>query len=238
MQRLRALPEAAFIDDQPYYETRATIDGWLLPAAPAEVFGRGEQADVPLLIGTNRDEGNFFRSSFAYAPREEFLSRLRDFYGAETGKVQELYPSESKVALQAAAARFVTDAWFVQPARQLLRGRRAAGSPAFQYEFTRNSRRFPAAGAAHAVELPYVFNTLSAEIFTAEDRKLGETIIGYWVQFAASGNPNQNGLPVWPEFERGAERYLRLGDLIEPAAGLRREACDVLDQASAALVRR
>ncbi len=238
IRKLRSLPAAAFIDGQPYYETRATIDGWLLPAAPAETFAHGEQADIPLLIGTNRDEGNFFRSSFTFATREEFLGRLRAYFGAETEKVQALYPGESKEELRTAAARFVTDAWFVQPARQMLRGRRSAGSAAFQYEFTRGSRRFPAAGAAHAVELPYVFNTLSGAVFSAEDRKLGELMMTYWVQFATTGNPNVAGLPAWPEFSRGAERYLQLGDTIEPAARLRAEACEVLDQAAAALGQR
>src|SRR6478609_8920149 len=37
------------------------VDGEWLPTAPLEAVAKGDAADVPLLIGTNRDEWNLFR---------------------------------------------------------------------------------------------------------------------------------------------------------------------------------
>ncbi len=36
------------------------VDGWVLPDEPWTVFEAGEQQNVPLLIGTNADEGAYF----------------------------------------------------------------------------------------------------------------------------------------------------------------------------------
>ena len=30
-------------------------------------------------------------------------------------------------------------------------------------------------------------------------------MVGYWTEFAKSGDPNGNGSPQWPQFERGRQ---------------------------------
>jgi hypothetical protein len=43
----------------------------------------------------------------------------------------------------------------------------------------------------------------------------------YWANFAANGDPNGKGLPLWPAFkEKTSERTMILGDKVEPGAGL------------------
>src|SRR5699024_11019800 len=41
-----------------------TVDGDLIPDHPLEVFARGQQLDIPLLIGTNSDEASFSKFMF------------------------------------------------------------------------------------------------------------------------------------------------------------------------------
>jgi para-nitrobenzyl esterase len=36
------------------------IDGYFLPDDPAAIFAQGKQNDVPLIVGSNKDEGTFF----------------------------------------------------------------------------------------------------------------------------------------------------------------------------------
>ena len=56
-------------------------------------------------------------------------------------------------------------------------------------------------GAAHGVELEYQFNLNAFGIspaFSTEQQHLSDTMIGYWTQFAKTGNPNSEGAPDWP----------------------------------------
>jgi len=80
----------------------------------------------------------------------------------------------------------------------------------------------PAFPAAHASELPYVFNNLGkAPLFpdpsdpalaaaSALDRKVADQMSSYWVNFARSGNPNGSGLPTWQEHKIGESDRARL----------------------------
>ena len=52
----------------------------------------------------------------------------------------------------------------------------------------------------------------------------------YWSQFAATGNPNGNGLPHWPAYRRETDQHLELGDTISVKSGLHREALDLFDK--------
>ena len=230
LKALRAMEAERFVKNAPYYKTRATIDGWFLPERPGEIFAAGRQANVPILVGTTRDEGNYFLGWIRFGTREEFTRRLENFYGEDAGKVAALYPGESKREVQAAASRFVTDAWFVQPARKMLQGMKGVSAPAFQYHFTRASRRYPALGSPHAIELRYVFNTLNPGTAEKEDLELAGKMMKYWIQFSKTGDPNVEGLPAWPEYDGKKPSFLELGAEIREEAGLRDDNCDALDR--------
>jgi para-nitrobenzyl esterase len=62
-----------------------------------------------------------------------------------------------------------------------------------------------------------VFDHLGQEPWnwSPKDRALADTIAGYWVNFASSGDPNGAGRPAWPRFRAADGPILRLD---EPAA--------------------
>ena len=99
-------------------------------------------------------------------------------------------------------AQVVTDLVFSEPARRLARLHAAAGRRAYLYRFDVSSpaNREPHQGASHAVERPYVMGHLGILPYPAEerDRKASEAMMGYWVAFARSGDPNGGGRPAWP----------------------------------------
>ena len=49
-----------------------------------------------------------------------------------------------------------------------------------------------------------------------EDRRFSDAMMGYWVNFARSGNPNGEGLPAWPAYRVDREQAMLFGKTIEP----------------------
>jgi para-nitrobenzyl esterase len=95
--------------------------------------------------------------------------------------------------------------------------RRTGDSPVYRYRFdlpAPPSKFHPEAAAFHSDEIEYVFGTLDTRpgaIWRDSDRALSAQIMGYWTNFAKSGNPNGAGLPPWPEYSDG-DPVLHLDD--------------------------
>jgi para-nitrobenzyl esterase len=87
--------------------------------------------------------------------------------------------------------------------------------PTYAYEF--NDENAPPAqssvpgltfplGAYHTAEIQYLFNlgaTPSSFFFTPAQIELSNAMIGYWTQFAKTGNPNSAGAPTWSQYSAG-----------------------------------
>jgi para-nitrobenzyl esterase len=73
--------------------------------------------------------------------------------------------------------------------------------PTYTYEFNDETAPslFPSGtlnfplGDSHFIEVPYLFNFGAP--FTPDQQQLSDTMIGYWTQFAKTGNPNSEGAP-------------------------------------------
>jgi para-nitrobenzyl esterase len=70
----------------------------------------------------------------------------------------------------------------------------------------------------HTSEVPYVFGTLDKlrRPWTEIDRKLSQTMMSYWTNFATTGDPNGTGMPQWPAFTKEQPVLLRIGEQIAP----------------------
>ena len=69
---------------------------------------------------------------------------------------------------------------------------------------------YPMPGAFHSSELWYVFGTLDRcwRPMEQADYDLSEQMVSYWTNFARTGNPNAEGLPLWKPCTQ-AEPYIR-----------------------------
>nr|AKJ87252.1 hypothetical protein [uncultured organism] len=206
------------------YPVHVTVDGWVMPDTSSDIFLRGEHNDVPMIVGTNTDEGTMFLGALPFNTPDAFRASIRSVYGDRADALIGLYPVASEADLFAAKNQFITDAWFVRGAKAMLVGSDKASSPAFEYHFSRRSKAMPQWGAHHALEIGYAFDNLNPAMSDEVDQRLASAMTRYWVQFAKTGNPNLSGLPVWPEYSAETDPHLELGDEIRTGTGHRRAA--------------
>ena len=210
------------------YPVAVTVDGWFMPDVSTNVYARGEHNDVPLMVGTNTDEGTMFVAVLPFATPQDFQAAMRSRYGRHAGAVLKLYSVTNAKDLAAAKNQLITDTWFVQGAKSML----SAATNSFEYHFSRRSRALPAWGAHHALEIGYAFDNLDAATADETDVRLANAMSRYWVQFAKTGNPNADGLPQWPAYKSGPDAHLELGDEIRAGVGYRRAAMATFKEAA------
>jgi len=198
------------------------IDGWFLPEDVGAAFAEHRQNDVPLLGGSNKDEGTFFLQPTTAA---KFIERSRARYGDQADAFLKLYPGSSDEEANASQlAAFRDELAFVM--RVWARAQTKTGrSKAFLYYFTHDppppagatSRGGFGSGATHGSEAQYVFqNLLPPRAWTDLDHQVSDMLSSYWVNFARNGDPNGKGLAKWPAFDdRKSDRPMVLGDQAE-----------------------
>jgi para-nitrobenzyl esterase len=205
-----------------------TVDGWVLPDAPAHAFVTGREHRVPLLAGSNA------RERTPDTTTDALIDAAKEMYGPLAGRALALYdfPGAPVDPLNGSvAAQWVVDTMYRCPVAMQLGWHAAAGNPSYQYQFDHAAPGREAVGATHSAELPYVFGIANPR-WTAVDRDLSQVMQTYWANFAATGDPNRGlqpvRVPAWPTFTTRAKQYLEFTDAGPVARdGLRRLFCDL-----------
>ncbi|HEX7880245.1 MAG TPA: carboxylesterase/lipase family protein [Candidatus Eisenbacteria bacterium] len=208
------------------------VDGVIIPDDPERLFAAGRFHRVPILIGTNADEGSIFTGATRMTTRAQFDGMLRRRFGPLADEAARLYPVAADADVEPALNRLITDASFLTPARALAR-QVATVQPdkVWMYHFTRVSPagRKNGRGAFHAAEVSYVFNRVGNTLaYDDTDRAVARAMSRTWVEFARSGRAN------WSPYSPDTESYLDIGDTLSERQHLRREACDLIDRVAAA----
>lgn len=218
----------------------ATVDGWVFPDTIYNIFAEGKQHDVPVLIGSNADEGTMFTPpSMTPAAYQEGVRRQ---YGDLADDFLTTYPAQTEEEAWTSQVDIFTDATFGWEMRTWARLMDTVPAPAYLYFFSRvppapEGDAFGHYGAYHTAEIPYVFDNfgVSASLhadrdYDETDRELSNTLASYWVNFAATGDPNGAGLPEWTAFDADADEALEIGDTIQMRRGIRQARLDLLDR--------
>ena len=212
------------------------VDGWAIPDDPLAMYRAGRQHAVPLITGMNGNEGSLMTRGMDIPDAAAFETYVRSVYPELVDEMLAHYDASSPDAAKAAIDKVIHDLFFAGPVRAHAETQAAAGAPTWLYHFTHVPPTAWGAdlGSHHAAELVYVFGTLTRREeggerplgltpvgdYTDTDTALSATMRGYWVQFAATGNPNRGGLPPWPVFDAETDRHLELSSAIAPGTGV------------------
>ena len=184
------------------------VDGNYLPANPFDPVAAPTAANVPLIIGTNRDEAALFLATDPRRRRleeSELHERLAPVLGDRFERILGTYrrtrpdatPWELLIGIASEDRRLgcIT----------LVERKLAAGpAPVFMYLFTYESdflRGLLKAG--HSLEIPFAFDNAD-EVPMAGNRpdkhEFAALMSGAWAAFARTGNPSHPGIPKWEPY--------------------------------------
>lgn len=214
------------------------VDGYNLPDVPAKLLEAGQMENVPVVLGSNKDEGTLFLFLAGEAGKVPddaaylaFSEKLVPGHGAE---IVALYPPAKYGSAQGAAAASLGDAVFVCPARRAARSISKAGRPTFLYHFiyTPEGALLPDMGSFHSSEVKFVLGNpqqLLPKPLTDDELKLSANLMGYWSTFAETGDPNGKGAFAWPNYEEATDKNIVLDLTISDQTGLAKGECDYWD---------
>ncbi|GAA0601743.1 carboxylesterase family protein [Kribbella sandramycini] len=178
--------------------TQSGYGGAVLPLSPAKALRAGLFHRVPMISGNNQNEATPWLAAFGEI--KDYPKLVTDMVGAkQAAKVLREYPLDRYESPAAAWAAVTTDR--IWSCTQVASSRQAARKvPVYAYEFADQHSPLsqPGQGAAHAVELPYLFRLGGLDFpLTATQQRLSDQMIDYWTAFARTGDPNGPGRPQW-----------------------------------------
>ena len=193
------------------------MDGASIPEDPLLALRSGFARNIPLMIGHISDELPIFEgfmkdSNFivqyltkrviskrivSFGLHRNLLKKVLSFYKKELSKSD--IPNKEYDLL-------VTDMGFRLPAILVADTHSESKTGTFMYEF---AYKAPKLGTSvHALDLFFVFGTLNTTdisdamklTLSTEERRLSNIMMDAWTSFARTGNPNNDTLPNWKQY--------------------------------------
>lgn len=182
-------------------------DGEDLPYQVSSEEAYGLSKDVPLLIGTVKNEfAPFQNGNMQKASKEEVMTFIEKRFGnkadAYVNAVKKAYPDDTKPSdLLDVDTMFRPGAVVQANTKSAIKG----GAPVYMYLLTWQSPVFNGKyKAIHCSDLPFIFDNIErGRNMTGggeEAHILADKVSQAWINFAKSGNPNHTGLPEWPAY--------------------------------------
>ncbi|KAG8776403.1 hypothetical protein FRC12_000921 [Ceratobasidium sp. 428] len=196
-----------------------------LPEASTKLVKAGKYANIPIISGSNLDDGTWFTSN--PETEEDIVTFLTAAYPGQdyeldvnaTRKLLSFYPDDitegspyntgnetfGRNKEYKRAASLIGDLCCTAPRRHFTHNAVARGQPVWSYLFSQHITGGMDAlyGVYHAAEIPYIFKKLP-EVATLGDNEISDRFIQYWTNFATYLNPRpgNSSLPAWPRYDQ------------------------------------
>jgi len=228
------------------------IDGVSQTASPWDLMLQGKHnKDVPVMIGSNRDEAALV--TYPLLPKQVGENVFDLLITALLGvralpKVKKLY-DPANYDYPSELGGYSQGWWTITEAatdtvpglgpcgtRSLARTLLQGGTEhVYTYFFSKPS---VAGGVivpseyvvAHATEIIFAFGDVNS-LEVQSEKELATAMSAYWSSFAIHGDPNHNGLPTWPLYDASNDTVMRFDDSprlggVHTQQALRKDACD------------
>ena len=205
-------------------------DGKYLPTDTFAAYANGAAKDLEILVGCNKDEMNFFVSSFGKEGWDKWIAeRKQEKFAqlpAEERALVDSYMKDVKGDYFQPDSSLFSQSWFNAAIIRLSECQTMGGGKCYTYYFTPESPD-PIMKCGHAIELSVVFNhpEMTADTGRAFDETFCKTMRKMWVQFAKTGNPSLSAeispdgkAKEWPMYDLENKQVMVLDEFdIHPA---------------------
>jgi para-nitrobenzyl esterase len=200
---------------------RSIIDGKLMPRPIMDAFRAGASRNVPLVIGTVRDESSStLPRGAAEKPFPIGQMELNSLDLSQTNDMDLRYQRAfTKMSPLDRRRALVTAEEYWASCIRVCETRAKLGAATYMYRSDRVLKTGLYAGyCPSGSDIPIVFDTLdkgevvaTGSTVTAEDQVLATAAHAYWVNFVKTGTPSSPGQPTWPRYESAKRQTMILG---------------------------
>jgi len=197
------------------------VDGNSVSEEPAILFMRGHQHAVPYITGGNSFEGSVM--DYSGISKEAYIAIL----GSDLDAAREAYATDND---ELWLARMFGDNRYLISARLLAGAMRSVDAPAWLYyiDFVPDAQKDELPGTAHGQDGFYLWAGM--QMPNPQAQTFSKAMRSYWFNFARTGNPNSDTLPVWPGYDSQDDKWLVLKNPPAAKSGVIKERLDLIER--------
>eukprot|EP00041_Stephanoeca_diplocostata_P014994 m.283728 g.283728 ORF g.283728 m.283728 type:complete len:574 (-) comp19883_c0_seq1:365-2086(-) len=219
-----------------------TIDGDIrgLRKLPLELLRERLGSPVPLLHGTNLDEGTIFVpivgdvvEGITFPLTDEEVVKILNHFFNESTSSDILLQYEGIGNLEKKMNAVLRDFFFLCPNQYISEAFAAHGHRSWLYQFTmplRDWEDYNLLGDYHTLEIPFVFDNEWPPVlhsFGRAEQELADGVGMYWTNLARFGDVNGGDVPLhWPEYDTSTRINLDLTIPLRTATFLQSNVCE------------
>lgn len=188
-------------------------DGVIFREDPGEVYRGGGFCDVPLLLGSNSEDGSKFTSRSGDS--KELISLAGKLSGADQiDEFLKVYPAGNRDETVQSQIRLFSDSAFGHNMYAWAKLHEEYGSSRVFLYYYCHIPPDTEFGAYHSSELYYFLHNLKCgnKNWSAKDYELQELYSDYILNFVKNGNPNGINLPEWRSFGDDTNKIMILDE--------------------------